>query len=141
MLLAALVSLALGAASPEAPADRWIEVAARPRDEAQARRLAELGWEILESGDGAQLVVLPASALPALVATGVPPDVVHHDLEAHYASRLVRTKARRGSMGGYLTWTEAVDAMDGLAATYPDLVAPRLFLGFTHEQRPIWAWK
>jgi hypothetical protein len=141
MLAAASLVLALAAASPVTPPERWIEVAARPRDEAQALRLAELGWEMKEADDGASIVYLPASALPSLAATGVPHVVVEGDLEAYYAARLVRAKSLRGSMGGYLTLSEAVDAMDALVVAHPGLVAPKTALGMTEEGRPIWAWK
>lgn len=139
------LALALVAASPlragVAPADRWLEIEARPRSASEAGRLSALGWETKEREDGATLVYLRASGIAALAATGIPHSVVQDDLEAAYAARLALPKVGRGSMGGYFTWTEAIAEMDALAAAHPDLVAPRIALGVTHEGRPIWAWK
>jgi len=141
MLLAAALALSVAGLSPAAPPERWLEVTARPADAEQATRLARLGWEIHDDGDGATNVYLPASALPELAATGIPHAVVDDDVEGHYAARLVQPKSLRGSMGGYLTWTEAIAAMDALAVAHPTLVAPKTALGMTEEGRAIWAWK
>ncbi len=46
-----------------------------------------------------------------------------------------------GSMGGFLTMTEVEAELDSLAAQYPTLVSPKINLGNSYENRPIFMVK
>lgn len=90
-----------------------------------------------------------AGALAALEKAGLRHEVIHHDVEAFYASRLqvigthqsLSPPFGQGSMGGYYTYAEVTLAMDSLQALYPNVMAPKVQLGTSIEGRPIWMWK
>jgi len=84
-----------------------------------------------------EALVYPAD-LPLLRWLGVPFQVVHSDVEAYYASRLVRPgplDLPLGSMGGYLTYAEINAKLDEWRKAYPKLITARQSLGKTHENR------
>ena len=43
-----------------------------------------------------------------------------------------------GSMGGHLTWAEAIGKIDTLRILYPTLVSAKWSIGNTYESRPMW---
>ena len=70
--------------------------------------------------------------------------VVHHDLQKHYESRLTSNYTREfglGSMGGYYTLDEAIQRLDDIHDEYPQFVSEKFSLGQTFEGRDIWAIK
>ena len=70
--------------------------------------------------------------------------VVHHDLQKHYESRLTSNYTREfglGSMGGYYTLDEAIQRLDAIHDEYPQFVSEKFSLGQTFEGRDIWAIK
>jgi len=76
--------------------------------------------------------------LPLLRRLGVPFRVVHRDVEAYYASRLVPPgpiDLPLGSMGGYLTYAEINAKLDEWRKAFPKLITARQSLGKTHENR------
>jgi len=82
--------------------------------------------------------------LPLLRHLGFKPVVVHEDIEAFYASRLTQpgtTTLKRGSMGGYLTWTEILSQLDQWRTRYPKLITVRQSIGKTFEKRDQWIVK
>ena len=54
--------------------------------------------------------------------------VVHHDLQKHYESRLTSNYTREfglGSMGGYYTLDEAIQRLDDIHDEYPQFVSEK----------------
>jgi hypothetical protein len=92
----------------------------------------------------------------ALSSAGIPFTVVHEDLAAFYASRLLPREALRGtpplgawltpafgagSMGGYYPFSEVESVLDQIHAAYPTLTGAKFSIGTTIQGRTIWAMK
>lgn len=78
----------------------------------------------------------------ALARAGFPTSVLIEDLATFYAERArLDTTLTAGSMGGWRTYQEILDAMDLLASTYPAIVSPRFQIGSSHQGRGIWAMR
>jgi hypothetical protein len=101
-------------------------------------------------------VVADAADRAAMAEAGVPFVVVHEDLAAFYASRLLPREALvgtpplgawltppfgAGSMGGYYTFTEIVAVLDQIHAAFPTLTTAKSSIGTTIQGRSIWALK
>lgn len=91
-----------------------------------------------------------------LSAAGIPFTVVHEDLAAFYAARLLPRAAIRGtpalgawltppfgsgSMGGYYPFSEVESVLDQIHAAYPTLTTAKFSIGTTIQGRTIWALK
>jgi len=144
-LAAALLAAALLPAA--APATQLIRV--YPETKADYLRLLEAAPEAADCGaiSGAEYVEFAAddARVRALRALGFTLQVEQADLEAFYASRLAATPAgpgkARDDFGQYHTYTEAIAAMDALAAAHPQIMTARQQIGTTIEGRPIWVYK
>jgi len=133
------IAAALAMAATAATATQLVRVV--PRDKADFLRLMEAAPEMRDRGaaylDEAIELPLAPERVDRLRALGFDLDLVAHDLEAFYASRLSRTS----DFGAYHTYTEAIHAMDSLAALRPEIMTPKFSIGTTLEGRPIWMYK
>jgi len=72
-------------------------------------------------------------------------EIIHHDLEQFYLSRLDNNYQSRdfdlGSMGGYYTFEEIEEHLDDLFVNYPQLITEKISLGQSLEGRDIWMVK
>ncbi len=106
-------------------------------------------------GDGVELVC-GARERAELERERIPYEVVHEDLAAFYASRLLPPQALRappplgawlsppfgsGTMGGYYTFAEVASVLDQIHAAYPALTGAKFSLGTSHQGRALWALK
>ncbi len=69
-------------------------------------------------------------------------EVIHHDLESFYSARLTQNITREfgyGSMGGYYTFDEVIAFLDDLHALYPEIVGEKQIIGYSLQDRPIYA--
>src|SRR5262245_9641794 len=120
------------------------EVNALELDVASVRRTGEVD------------LVADARDRKALADAGIPFTVVHEDLAAFYASRLLPRAGLRGtpplgawltpafgagSMGGYYPFSEVVSVLDQIHAAYPTLTTAKFSLGTSIQGRTLWALK
>ncbi len=96
---------------------------------------------------------LTQQSLDKLRTSGLQFEILQTDMAAFYAARIKAHKntgdelldlpagMRLGSVGGFYRLDEAYAEMERLRQTYPQLVAHADTLGFTHENRPILAWR
>ncbi len=121
-----------------------VQVAAwTPEAERKVRSLPHIDILGLESRVVLNALVYPEDLL-LLKKLGFTPVVVHQDIEAFYASRLMQpgtATLKRGSMGGYLTWTEILAQLDQWRSRYPNLITARQSIGRTFEKRDQWIVK
>ena len=125
--------------SPSLGAVQLVRVAADgPEEMAEVlRAIPEAGDCGTEMGDGFLQFPLEGGRLEDLRRFGFDVEVIDPDLEASTRARF------RGSsdFGAYHTYAEAIDAMDALAAAYPDLMSPKESAGTSVEGRDIWVYK
>ena len=138
--LAVALTAVLALPAPVAAADAyehhalvrfWLET------EADQQTFAEhqAGWDVAAGRAGRWAdIVVPRSELADLLGLGSRVEVLHDDLEAHYAERF----AGRADYGLYHTFDEGVAWLDELATLYPEVVSPKWSLGWSHEGRNIW---
>jgi len=109
----------------------WSEIQAHPADPA----LAEV--ELMHIEKGQYVSVLARNAeLAALRAAEIPFTIEIGDLEAHYAAA-----AAGPGFGIFHTYSETIEFLDLLHATYPGLTTARRSLGSTWHGNTIWAMK
>jgi hypothetical protein len=94
---------------------------------AEAARLRDLGFQLLVLDDD----------VPRTYAGRARDDVRKFSLQASQSVRHFHL----GSMGGFLTLAELDTELDSMRAAYPSLISLRELLGFSVEQRPLWALK
>jgi hypothetical protein len=82
-------------------------------------------------------IITDREEIDQLRSSGYEVEIVHEDLVAFYQSRLDRTK----DMGGYHTYDEVNVALDSMHTLYPSLTSSRINIGYTLEDRTIWAFK
>ncbi len=85
-------------------------------------------------GVGAEIVAT-AETWPALRASGLPLEIVHDDLVAHYASRIIN---KNGNFGGWHTYSENSAYLDSLRVEYPQLISEKWSIGLSHQGNRIW---
>ena len=95
----------------------------------------ELDIAISKPGVGADIVVNSTEIMDLLRGSGLRLEVVHKDLEAHYASRIQRKDT---NFGGWHTYSENIAYLDSLRTEYPNLISEKWAIGQTHEMRNIW---
>ena len=95
----------------------------------------ELDVVQVKPGLSADIVVTEATR-EVLDHSGLRLEVVHKDLEAHYASRILNKDT---NFGGWHTYSENIAYLDSLRTEYPDLISEKWSIGTTHELRHIWA--
>lgn len=88
-------------------------------------------------GESAEVVAWPGD-LEHLTSLGLTYTVIHENLEAFYRSRL---NPELDDMGGYPTWSEIRDWYNEMVSLYPTLVSTVDTIGFSLENRPLWAFK
>lgn len=88
------------------------------------------------AGDALEFAAAPGR-LAELRALGFEVEAAIDDLEGFFASRL----SREGPFGAYHTYDEAIVAMDGLAAAYPEIMTPKASIGQSVEGRELWVYK
>ncbi len=87
-------------------------------------------------------VIVSAGELESLQSLGLTIEVLQEDMEAYYAARLTGNVTRDlgyGTMGGYYIFDEVVDFLDNLRLEYPQLVSEKQIIGYSLEDRPIYA--
>lgn len=110
------------------------------------------------SAESGILIEINDRDLSKLKNTGLTYHILIDDLERHYATlptmnatEIFNSNAIMqldnvsgfgfGSMGGYYTFNEVVNALDTLRALYPNLISAKQSVGMSHEGRTIWAVK
>ena len=110
-------------------------------------RLQDLGVDLdhVQQKKGKYIqFAIPENLTSILLEDGITFNVIHHDLEDFYASRLYNISSRDfdyGSMGGYYTHDEVVEHLIDLSEDYPNIVSELQYLGESYEGRPIYAVK
>jgi Zinc carboxypeptidase/FlgD Ig-like domain len=139
-LLSLLASPAVATRAGHDAADPFREVRIAWSDVAAHRGGAAFaGLEIMHVERGQYVTVLARNAeLATLTAHGIPHSIAIPDLEAHYAAQAA---ANGPGFGPFHTYSETVDQLDLLHATYPALTTARIALGTTWEGNTIWAMK
>lgn len=110
------------------------------------RRAALLDEHVVRTPKGTLRLELSAPDLVQLTRMGVPYTVEIEDLEAWYAQRMASSSPMRlsafttcggsvpfldpahsilGSMGGYLTYEEALAQLDSMASAYPNIISTK----------------
>ncbi|MCC7142656.1 MAG: immune inhibitor A [Candidatus Eisenbacteria bacterium] len=117
----------------------------RPQSKADLLRLAEYAPESRTCGATLKgdLIEFPAEEQRAeeLRAAGFEVTIAVDNLEAFYQDRLHSDGLGGGPFGDYHTYTEAIAAMDALAAANPGLMTARQSIGNTLEGRPMYVYK
>ncbi len=113
-----------------------VEVNIPDRDAAKA--LTSGGFDIVRLEPPVAEVVAWERDLAELDALGLSYRVIHEDLEAFYRSRL---DYELDDMGGYPTFDEIRDWYDDMLDLYPDLISEVDTIGYSLEDRPLWAFK
>ena len=75
---------------------------------------------------------------------GLQVEIIHSDLESFYLSRLTGNITRDfgyGSFGGYYNLEEATEFIDDLHLNFPNIVSEKEIIGYSLENRPIYAVK
>ncbi|MAZ60671.1 MAG: hypothetical protein CMG50_00650 [Candidatus Marinimicrobia bacterium] len=89
--------------------------------------------------------VISQHDLNKLISENIDFDIIHHDIEEFYKSRLIQNYSSRdfdyGSMGGYYTFDEIEQHLDELSSLYPSLISEKISIGESLEGRNIWAIK
>jgi len=110
-------------------------------------RLQDLGVDLdhVQQKKGKYIqFAIPENLTSILLEDGITFNIIHHDLEDFYASRLYNISSRDfdyGSMGGYYTHDEVVEHLIDLSEDYPNIVSELQYLGESYEGRPIYAVK
>ena len=81
-------------------------------------------------------IVATETTMDVLRESGLRLEIVHKDLEAHYASRILNKDT---NFGGWHTYSENIAYLDSLRTEYPDLISEKWSIGTTHELRHVWA--
>ena len=158
LLLAALPQAPVPAPQPDAPLAP-LSMARVELAEGELDELLAAGFDIPSTQEGDQLVwadvVVDAQELERLERLGYDPQVLIPDLQTHYAERLAASQPQsagglgtwlsppfgQGAMGGYYTLGQALSVVDQIQAAYPALVAPRISLGKSLQNRDLWAFR
>ena len=163
MALAPLLLLALQQGSVSAPLPTPAEtrhLASLELAEDELPSVLELGLDVpaVHRGDervSLELVVSDAD-LELLARRGYAPVVMVEDLAGYFEQRLAEPLPKsaggglgswlsppfgQGAMGGYYTFQQVLSVLDQIQATYPALVAPRISLGKSIQNRDLWAFR
>lgn len=111
--------------------------------ESEARKQELLSYSRLDIVDGESKaevrIIALLEDLEFLKQHGYAFEVLHEDLEAFYASRLVDSPV--ATMGGYRTYTEIQTFMDSVHTAHPTITSARFSIGNTLEGRGMWVMK
>jgi len=154
MILPLLLLLAQQALPTEAPVQSLVRVPAGALTLATVTAL-DLDVAAVQKSGEVDLVA-DERERAALRGAGIPFTVVHEDLAAFYASRLLPRERilgtpplgawltpqfGSGSMGGYYPFSEVVSVLDQIHAAYPTLTTAKFSIGTTIQGRTLWAMK
>ena len=156
LLFFTLLLTAFGSADAQPAAALWHDVRIllpTPQDEITLQKL-KLEFDHAHGLPGRWLQThLPQNSLEKLQRSGLRFEIVQNDMSAWYAARIAAHKdppdvlldlpagMQLGSVGGFYRLDEAYAEMERLRHTFPHLVSHADTLGFTHENRPILAWR
>jgi len=106
--------------------------------EVKLKNLLPLQLDIirLEPGEFFEFIT-NAQQIEDLRGKGYEVEIVHEDLVAFYRSQLDTTQ----DMGGYHTYEETGDFLDSMHNEYPAITTDTISIGYTWEDRSIWAFK
>ena len=93
--------------------------------------------DIIRRQDSFVDIITFPDKLETMKAQGFRIEIIHEDMVAFNQSRLDPTR----DMGGYRTLDEIYTYIDGIVASYPDIVSSKVDIGQTIEGRTIWAFK
>ncbi|MSR60853.1 MAG: hypothetical protein EXS08_00205 [Planctomycetes bacterium] len=154
MILPLLLALAQQVLPTEAPVQSLVRVPAGALTLDTVSALDLDVAAVLRSGEVD--LVADARERAALSGAGIPFSVVHEDLAAFYAARLLPREAilgtpplgawltpqfGEGSMGGNYPFSEVVSVLDQIHAAYPTLTTAKFSIGTTLQGRTLWALK
>ncbi len=156
ILVLLLLPTLSGRATAQLEAPTWHDVRIllpTPDDEAKLHKL-NLEFDHAHSLPGRWMQThITQQSLDKLRTSGLHFEILQADMAAFYAARIKAHKntgdelldlpagMRLGSVGGFYRLDEAYAEMERLRRTYPQLVAQADTLGYTHESRPILAWR
>ena len=106
----------------------------------QLYELRTAGLDIVKTAPEYVEIITNPEELGDLAERGYGTEVVHESLTGFYQSRLPRT-ADAQYMGGYKTLAGIYATITDIAAQHPDIVAPPVVIGVTHEGRDMMAVK
>jgi len=156
------VVLALLAVTILFPQDIWKKVKIFPSATDGFTRLEQLSVALDEAypeKDGSVSLFVSGTDFEKLKTLGLPYEVVIDDWHKFYATLPVLNPDERaeviqqnkqqfgvegfgfGSMGGFYTFSEAINQLDSMYARFPNIVSPKFQVGTTENGRPIWAVK
>lgn len=131
-----LALLALLLLLPAAQANQLVEVEVDATSPIES--LLTGGFDIAYIDPPTVQIVAWEGDLERLTAAGFSYHVVHEELEAFYRSRL---DSELDDMGGYATFSEIQEWYATMKGNYPNLLSEIDTLGFSIEDRPLWAFK
>jgi hypothetical protein len=100
-------------------------------------KLLQKNLDLVKINNRQAQAIVNREQLVELIAGGYSCEIVHDNLPAFYAQQ----NPVGTTMGGYLTFTEIIAAIDSLHALYPSICSGRDSIGFTTEGRALWAFK
>jgi Zinc carboxypeptidase/Secretion system C-terminal sorting domain len=105
--------------------------------------LKALGLDIIEEHETYVKVVGWPQNMSAIEQSGFAYQIDKENIEEFYLNRLANGSSldELDDMGGYLTHDEALQQVLQLVADHPDLVSGPDTIGYTLENRPMWAFK
>jgi hypothetical protein len=166
LLLWLCLSLALpcsGQAQSDTPIYSKIKVLTQEQDHLEGehlhQKLINLGIYVDHSHDHSEtgeIFIFNQQELNIIDAAGISYEMIVEDLAQQIEDRNIAysnnnpsplSNARSsvgfdfGSMGGFYTWSEVIERLDFMRATYPNLATAKFSIGTSHEGRDIWAVK
>jgi len=105
--------------------------------ETDINRLSALPLDIPYIGDDYAEVVAYARDLSLLDSAELKYRIVYEDMTAYYQSR----NPMNLDMGGFPTFSEAINIIDSLHNYYPNIVSAKWSIGLTWEARNLWVFK
>jgi len=106
-------------------------------NKSEVLEILKLGVDIpVVSKNHAEVVAYPGD-LQAIDKSGLAYEIIHDDLVEFYQSR----NPLNLDMGGYPTYSEVIDIIDNLQASYPDIVSAKWSVGRSLQNRELWVFK
>ncbi|HPF34758.1 MAG TPA: M14 family zinc carboxypeptidase [Candidatus Krumholzibacteria bacterium] len=135
VLLGALLMSSLVLARPDAEIYRLVRVdLTSPVIQTAVTANPDLDIPLIKPGSHAEIVVRDAE-LKWLNDSGIPYEVMHEDLAAHYAARFQNVTS---DYGAYHTYSEIGTWLDDLHAAYPQVVSAKWSIGQTGLGNDLW---
>jgi len=115
----------------------YMQVRVNINSEAEFNELLKTHPDIIRRQDNHVDIITFPDRLESLIKQGFSVEIIHEDMVAYNQSRLDPTR----DMGGYKTLDEIYSYIDGIVASYPDIVSSKVDIGQTIEGRTMWAIK